>query len=177
MAAVLKRFMDWANQPVSFGKKSPQPVVEVPTLQLPANDEVIAQPPHMGEIDVAHLNLSALSMPVALLEPRSPEEYLDQSADDVLDGLERFLVEHPISEASELSWLHLLDEMKVIQQKRLRLVELEKECLKIKEELQICKKNLAIQAKRAADEESKTITMHEKRLELSRALTSRIDAL
>jgi hypothetical protein len=133
------------------------------------------------DLNLDHVNsandeaeLSPLPAPV---EPATPDDYLGQSAQEVVDGLERFLHAHAITEASELSWVHLLDEMKVIQLKRMRLTELENECIKIKAELQECKRNLATQVKRASTEESLTILMHEKRLELVKAVSRRIDAL
>jgi hypothetical protein len=184
MAAAMKRFWDWANQPVSLGKKKPLPTDTIPVLNEP-NDapHTAGLPENIASLD---LNLESLASandemdsPLHFQppEPTNPEDYLGETADDAVDGLERYLAAHAISGASEQSWVHLVDEMKVIQLKRLRLTELENECVKIKAELQECKKNLAMQAKRASAEECMTILMHEKRLELARAVSRRVDAL
>lgn len=182
MGAAMKRFWDWANQPVSLGKKKPQPADVIPVLEVPPQPEQTL-PDNIVSLD---LNLEALASanddmgaPVSAQPPAptNPDDYLGDCADDVVDGLERYLQAHAITGASEQSWIHLMDEMKVIQLKRMRLTELENECMKIKTELQECKKNLAMQAKRASTEESMTILMHEKRLELAKAVSKRIDAL
>jgi hypothetical protein len=184
MAAAMKRFWDWANQPVKLGKQ-PEPVLEpIPVLEVPNPPEhVMGLPESVTGLD---LNLSEtisandeLDVPLqaAPAEPTNPDDYLGRSAEDVVDGLERFLQAHAITEASQVSWEHLLDEVKVIKIKRMRLMDLEIECERIRGELQECKKNLAMQAKRASAEESLTISMHEKRLELARAVTRRIDGL
>lgn len=184
MAAALKRFWDWANQPVSLGKKNKQQEDAIPVLDESAQVQPMSGLPE----DIAALNLNlenlasandevdkfVLSQPA---ESSNPEDYLGESAEDISDGLERFLQAHEITQTSEECWVQLLDEMKIIHLKRLRLAELENECVSIKAELQECKKNLALQAKRASATESMTISMHEKRLELARALTRRIDAL
>ena len=193
MAAALKRFLDWANQPVSFGKKKTQPLAAIPVLDeqpesthLPEHAHLDRFPEGVAELD---LNLDSFvpandahetylpPLPVEPPKPTTPEDYLGSSVDDVVNGLGRFLDAHAITDASKTCWAVLLDEVKVIQMKRLRLVELEKECAKIKAELDDCKKNLATQAKRASAEEAMTIAMHEKRLDLSRALSGRIDGL
>jgi hypothetical protein len=184
MAAALKRFWDWANQPVSLGNKTKQPEDSIPVLDASSQVQPVAGLPE----DIAALNLnledlasandevhkSVLSEPA---ESSNPEDYLGDNAEDISNGLERFLQAHEITQASEESWVQLLDEMKIIQLKRMRLTELENECIAIRAELQECKRNLALQAKRASAEESLTISMHEKRLELARALTRRVDAL
>jgi hypothetical protein len=184
MAAAMKRFWDWANQPVSLGKKKPNPFDAIPVLEESSHPVPITGLPE--NITALDLNLETLASanddlgaPIHMQPPAptNPDDYLGDSADDVVDGLERYLQAHAISGASEQSWIHLMNEMKVIQLKRMRLTELENECLNIKAELQECKKNLAMQAKRASAEESMTILMHEKRLELAKAVSKRIDAL
>lgn len=193
MAAALKRFLDWANQPVSFGKKKTQPLTAIPVLEEQPDAAHLAEVSHLDKFPqgVAELDLNLDSFvpandahdtylppePVEPPKPTTPEDYLGTSVEDVVNGLGRFLEAHAITDASKTCWAHLMDEMKVIQMKRMRLAELEKECAKIKGELEDCKRNLAMQAKRASAEEAMTIAMHEKRLELSRALTGRIDAL
>ena len=193
MAAALKRFLDWANQPVSFGKKKQQPFTAIPVLEEQPESDHLNELPHLDKFPegVANLDLNLDSFvpandahdtylspePIEPPKPTTPDDYLGNSVDDVVNGLGRFLEAHAITDASKTCWAHLMDEMKVIQMKRMRLLELEKECVKIKGELEDCKNNLALQAKRAAAEEAMTIAMHEKRLELSRALTGRIDAL
>jgi hypothetical protein len=184
MGAAMKRFWDWANQPVSLGKKKQQALEAVPVL-----DEPVVSAPHHGLPEsIASLDLTLEALASANDEmnsplnmqpppPTNPDDYLGETAADAVDGLERYLEAHAISEASELSWVQLLDEMKVIQLKRMRLTELENECVKIKAELEECKKSLAMQAKRASAEESMTILMHEKRLELAKAVGRRVDAL
>ena len=184
MGAAMKRFWDWANQPVSLGKKKPNPFDAIPVLEESSNPAPATGLP--DNITALDLNLEALASanddlgaPIHMQPPAptNPDDYLGDSADDVVNGLERYLQAHAITEASEQSWIHLMDEMKVIQLKRMRLTDLENECIKIKAELQECKKNLAMQAKRASAEESMTILMHEKRLELAKAVSKRIDAL
>ncbi len=184
MAAALKRFWDWANQPVSLGNKTKQPEDSIPVLDVSTQVPPVTALPE--DIAALSLNLedlssaneeadnSLLSQPT---ESANPEDYLGDSAEDIANGLERFLQAHEITQASEESWAQLLEEIKIIQIKRMRLTELENECIAIRAELQECKRNLALQAKRASAEESLTISMHEKRLELSRALTRRVDAL
>lgn len=190
MAAALKRFMDWANQPVSFGKKKKQPSSDIPVLDV-QHEPMNAG--HTADLDkfaagVADLDLNLESFVPANdaqesyvipepPKPSTPDDYLGSSVDDVVSGLGQFLTAHAITEASKTCWAQIMDEMKVMQMKRVRLMELEKEIAKIKSELDECKKNLTMQAKRASAEESMTISMHEKRLELSRVLSGRIDAL
>jgi hypothetical protein len=194
MAAALKRFLDWANQPVSFGKKKTQPFEAIPVLDEQHESVHLADQAQLDQllkgVGGLDLNNAALfvpandahetylpPLPVEPAKPATPDDYLGNSVEDVVNGMGRFLEAHAITDASKTCWALVMDEVKVIQMKRMRLLELEKECTKIKGELEDCKKNLAMHAKRASAEETMTIAMHEKRLELSRALTGRIDAL
>lgn len=185
MAAALRRIWDWANQPVSLGRRSKQAITSTPAMEFPNPSELHEGLPKsltdldltMGEGASANDEDGDTSAPLSQQEPTHPDDYLGRTADEVEEGLKKFLEAYAITKASQLSWGYLLDEVKVIQLKRLRLAELEYECEKIRHELQECKKNLTMQAKRAMAEESLTISMHEKRLELARALTRRIDAL
>jgi hypothetical protein len=177
MGMAMKRFWDWANQPVSLGKKKQQsfePVQPESHQGLPEN--IASLDLSLESLASANDELNSL-MHMQPPPPNNPDDYLGETAADAVEGLERYLQAHAITEASQLTWVQLLDEMKVIQLKRMRLTELENECVKIRAELQECKKSLAIQAKRASAEESMTILMHEKRLELAKAVGRRVDGL
>ena len=167
MADAMKRFWDWANQPVAFGAKKSKEALE-PMVVAETAEPVVQVPVLQEQIEPEH-------SPVA--ESSDPNDYLGHSADDVVDGVERYLENHALSGASEISWVQLVNEIKVIQLKRMQLTELENECVKIRSDLINCKKNLAMHVKRAAAEGSLSISMHEKRLDLARAVNQRIDSL
>ncbi len=182
MGAAMKRFWDWANQPVSLTKKKHQPVDSIPVLEespmpeqrMVLGDNIVALDQNLEALASAN---DDLGVPGHMQPPTltNPDDYLGDRADEAVNGVERYLQAHPITGASEQSWMRLMDEMRVIQVKRMRLTELEKECAKIKIELQECIKNLAMHARHTSTEESMTILMHEKRLELAKTVCKRID--